>query len=206
MENTLKKDYTYLKGDYYIGFNKISSTLDSGLIPKSFKEEVEADVLELFIRNQDNNKEFDEVIGGDIDEFIRNIVDVYLDETSIKTKVLKSVAFGMVVSAIFFGIDIILYSKATIANIVMCGASMIIISLTMFLSYKISKKINPKNAGYISFGVGFLLSILSNHLNKNVSVFNSSLKTEVNVIATVGILVVIIIIGSIILKKIDNYN
>lgn len=204
MGSTLKKDYTYLKGDYFEGFSKISNTLNSGIIQKSFKKEVEEDILELFIRNQDNNKDFNEVVGGDIDGFIRSIVDVYLDETPIKTKVLDSLACGLIVGGVFLVMDMITHERFTSANITLYGAVTVIVFLTNFFSYKISKTINPKITNYIAATVGFILSLCSDFLYTNIEFLNSLSKYEINTTIGITIIAVIITIGFIIIKKIDK--
>lgn len=204
MESVLNKDYTYLKGDYYNGYYKVSSALNSEVIPKAFKEEVEADILELFIRNQDKGNNFNDVVDGDIDEFIRNIVDVYLEETSTKTKVLNSIGYGIAISGMFFGIDILNNSKATIASLIMAGVTLVLVALVTFSNYKLSKKVNPKNMKYIAGATGFGISLLSNFFYDFVATLNSSLGNTMNLSVALIIIIVEVVIGFYIIKKIDK--
>lgn len=206
MEKNLKKDSSYLQGEYFDGYNKISSTLKSGVIQSSFIKEVEEDILEMFLRNQNNNVDFDEVVGGDLEGFIRDIIDVYLDETPTKTKVLNSISYGLIVAAVFLGLETITYGKATMAYIALSGIAVIMVSAVVLLSYKISKKFNPKSTTFIAAVMGFSLSYISDFICKKVVFFNSLLKYEINTIIVMVIIITMVIIGAVIIKEINKPN
>lgn len=206
MEKNLKKDSSYLQGEYSDGYDKISSTLKSGVIQSSFKKEVEEDILEMFLRNQNNNVDFDEVVGGDLEGFIRDIIDVYLDETPTKTKVLNSISYGLIVAAVFLGLETITYGKATMAYIALSGIAVIMVSAVVLLSYKISKKFNPKSTTFIAAVMGFSLSYISDFICKKVVFFNSLLKYEINTIIVMVIIITMVIIGAVIIKEINKPN
>lgn len=206
MEKNLKKDSSYLQGEYSDGYDKISSTLKSGVIQSSFKKEVEEDILEMFLRNQNNNVDFDEVVGGDLEGFIREIIDVYLDETPTKTKVLNSISYGLIVAAVFLGLETITYGKATMAYIALSGIAVIMVSAVVLLSYKISKKFNPKSTTFIAAVMGFSLSYISDFICKKVVFFNSLLKYEINTIIVMVIIITMVIIGAVIIKEINKPN
>ena len=206
MEKNLKKDSSYLQGEYSDGYDKISSTLKLGVIQRSFKTEVEEDILEMFLRNQNNNVDFDEVVGGDLEGFIREIIDVYLDETPTKTKVLNSISYGLIVAAVFLGLETITYGKATMAYIALSGLAVIMVSTVVLLSYKISKKFNPKSTTFIAAVMGFSLSYISDFICKKVAFFNSLLKYEINTIIVMGIITMLVIIGAVIIKEINKPN
>lgn len=206
MEKNLKKDSSYLQGEYSDGYDKISSTLKSGVIQSSFRKEVEEDILEMFLRNQNNNVDFDEVVGGDLEGFIRDIIDVYLDETPTKTKVLNSISYGLIVAAVFLGLETITYGKATMAYIALSGIAVIMVSAVVLLSYKISKKFNPKSTTFIAAVMGFSLSYISDFICKKVVFFNSLLKYEINTIIVMVIIITMVIIGAVIIKEINKPN
>lgn len=206
MENVLVKDVNYLKGEYATGFEKVKSALKGGLIPKSFNKDVEGDILELFIRNQDNNKEFNEVIGGDLDNFIKEIVNVYFEVTSTKTKVMGSVGAGMVIFGVFFGMESFRLGKTSLASLTMSIFACLLVTAIILFSYKISKKINHKNTNYIAGGVGFFIAMISRSVYENVEYFKNAMGNEINMILSIAIILVTVTIGFIMIKKAEKQN
>lgn len=204
MEKVLIKDVNYLKGDYATGFSEVRSTLKAGLISKSFKNDVEEDILDLFIRNQDNNVEFDEVIGGDLDTFIKEIVNVYFEETQTKTKVMTSVGNGILVFGAFFAIDSIIYGKPTLASLIMSAiAFLFMVAITIFI-YKANKNFNQKNTKYICAAGGLVVGLISGVVYDNVEFFKYAMNNEINMALTIIIIVVTVTIGSFMIYKVDK--
>ncbi|MGL5152824.1 MAG: hypothetical protein ACRC7N_19885 [Clostridium sp.] len=204
MENMVKKDQNYLEGAYKDGYNKVKSALGAGIIPISFKEEVLGDILELFIRNQDGNKDFNEVVSGDINKFIIDIASVYAEETSTKTKVIHGVGAGIFVAGVFFGIDMLLNGMSTMAYLLMVPIVFVSVFLATLFSYKISSKTNPKNINYISGVVGFTLSIASNYLYDNVAFFNNLAKNELSIGLSIVMMIIMLVVGGVIIYKVEK--
>lgn len=206
MENVLVKDVNYLKGEYAEGFEKVKKSLKAGLISKNFKKDVEGDILELFIRNQDNNMEFNEVIGGDLDNFIREIVNVYFEEISTKTKVIASAGSGLVVAGVFFGLDSFVLEKPSFAILTMSMLSFFLVTAITLFSYKISKKANPKSANYIAGAGGLFISMISRSIYDNVEFFKNAKENEISMAVSIAIILVTVGIGFIMIKKAEKQN
>lgn len=71
-----KIDKYCLKGEYYDAFEKIDYRLQF-MVPRSFRKEVDADLLDLFYRNQNMGNNLKEAIGVSVDSFIRDILESY---------------------------------------------------------------------------------------------------------------------------------
>lgn len=201
MENMMKRDEKSLRGEYLRGFNEVKKALNSTVIGTEFKVEVESDILELFIRNQENNKAFDEVVGEDVHSFIRDIVDVYLDELSTKTKLLNSFGVGLLISGLFFFFDFFTGHPASMASLIMIAGTFVVVTSVTFISYKIGKKIKPKNVGYISGAAGFAVSFISRYLYDSVEVIKKAAEQSIDFKSIVVFVIIEIVIGIIILKK-----
>lgn len=206
MENVILKDVNYLKGEYAEGFAKVKSSLKGGLISKKFIKDVEGDILELFIRNQDNNKEFTEVIGGNLDSFIKEIVSVYFEVISTKTKVIASVGAGSVVAGAFFGLDSFVLGKPSLAILIMSMISFLLVTAITLFSYKISKKVNHKNSNYIAGAGGILISMISRSIYDNVEFFKTAKENEISMALSIAIILVTVGIGFIMIKKAEKQS
>lgn len=57
MSNNISKlNQHTLEGEYYTAFSEINKRLSSDLVPKSFRLDVTSDIMDIFIRNQNEEK------------------------------------------------------------------------------------------------------------------------------------------------------
>lgn len=169
MNESAKK---YLKGNYYSGFKKISQSLKSEIIPLEFKQEVEDDILELLIRNQNNNKDFNEVIGNDVNTFTREIINAYLSTLPKKYQYFTILKMSLVFSVLVFGFSII-EQGSNLGSFSMSIIYFLIGLLTYFTLYKTTGKFNLKLTIYVPIILGFTFGIFQNSIFKNISFINT---------------------------------
>lgn len=196
MSESAKK---YLKGNYYSGFKKISQSLKSEIIPLEFKQEVEDDILELLIRNQNNNKDFNEVIGNDINTFTREIINAYLSTLPKKYQYFTILKMSLVFSALVFGFSII-EQGSNLGSFSMSIICFLIGLLTYFTLYKITGKFNLKLT-YVPVILGFTFGIFQNSIFKNINFINTLSTFPIDI----KISLCLIIIEILIILLIDRY-
>ena len=76
MSSENRKDKYCLKGEFYEALEIVNMNL-GGVVPNSFRKEVYSDLIDVFYRNQSDNKSFSDAMGCSLDDFIADIVDTY---------------------------------------------------------------------------------------------------------------------------------
>lgn len=202
MNESAKK---YLKGSYYNGFKKISQSLNSEIIPLKFKQEVEDDILELFIRNQSNNKDFNEVIGNDLNTFTKEIVDAYLSTLSKKYKYFNILKLSFIFSALVFCFSII-EQGSNLGSIFISIIYFLISLLTYFILYIITGKFNVKLTAYASAIWGFTLGIFQNFIFENIAFINKLSTFPIDIKLSIFIIIIELLIVVLIEKSLKKTN
>lgn len=163
--NNLQKYTSQLNTDYALGFKQIKKGLDLNFFPRDFQKEVLNDLLELFLRNQNQGKKFNEVVNSDIDSFIKEIIEAYVLNMTKKEVILSSLKIGLIVAIVFTIFDFMQYGF-TIISILMPLISFILISIIQYILYQTATKINPKLLHGLGFTFGIVLYIFEFNLVK----------------------------------------
>lgn len=139
----MKLDMYALKGDYYTGFKAIKGKLGYQLVESHIEKEVINDIYEMLLRNQNNGKKFNEVIGGDINTFVDSVIESYYSTVS-KTKFIVTMIKMGILFSIFGLVGPLLQNSPTRSIFLYSLIGFFLGSLIYILIYKVKKSfINP---------------------------------------------------------------
>lgn len=137
--NISKLNQHSLEGEYYTAFSEINKRLSSDLVPKSFRLDVTSDIMDIFIRNQNEGKKLSEVIGTDIKTFISEILEAYFSTISTKTLIKFSIQNGFLFGGIFGLLSLLDFSPSL--GTLLTSLTAFILGISGFLiNYKICLK------------------------------------------------------------------
>lgn len=109
----MKKEYDKysLSGDYFIAMDRVEDILRKQLIKREDRINIERDLFYIFKKGQNEKIKLDKLIGGDLEEFITEVVKSYFLNFSWKEWIFRSLETGLLTATMFSVLSLLLLGE-----------------------------------------------------------------------------------------------